>query len=77
MMSNDIRQRLLKDHTLTFQTAFDKARSLEIAQQNAKMYNSNASQPNPFALHIAKIEAAKNHNASSELNQAWKKYNCN
>ena len=76
-MSNDIRQRLLKDHTLTLQTAFDKARFLEIAQQNTEMYNSNASQPNPFALHIAKIEAEKNHIASSELNQAWKNYNCN
>ena len=68
MMSNNIRPRLLEDHTLTLRTAFDKARSLEIAQQNAEMYNSNASHYNISAPHIAKIEAEKNDSASNELN---------
>ena len=68
MMSNNIRPRFLEDHTLTLRTAFDKARSLEIAQQNAKMHNSNASHYNISAPHIAKIEAEKNDSASNELN---------
>ena len=68
MMSNNIRQHLLIDHTLTHQTAFDKARSLAIALKNAEMYNSNASQSNPFALHIAKIQAEKSDIASNKLN---------
>ena len=41
MTSNAIRQRLLEDHTLTLEAAFDKARSLEIAQKHAEAYQSN------------------------------------
>ena len=70
-MSNDTRHRLLEDHTLTLRTAFDKARSLEIAQKNAEMYNSNASQPNPSAPHTAKIEAEKSDSTSNKLNPPW------
>ena len=67
-MSNGIRQRLLEDHTLTLPTTVDKARSLEIAQKSAEIYNSNASQPNTFATHIAKTDANKNDSALNEPN---------
>jgi len=43
MMSNEIRKRLLEDDNLTHQAAFNKARSLEIAQKNADMYSSTSS----------------------------------
>ena len=39
IISNEIRQRLLEDSNLTLQVAFEKARSLETAQRNAKSYN--------------------------------------
>ena len=44
ILSNKIRQRLLEDHNLSLQNAFDKARSLEIAQKNAETYCVGPSQ---------------------------------
>ena len=44
ILSNEIRQRLLEDHDLSLQNAFDKARSLEIAQKNAEAYCVGPSQ---------------------------------
>ena len=45
ILSNEIRQRLLEDQDLSLQSAFDKARSLEIAQKNAEVYCVGPSQP--------------------------------
>ena len=44
ILSNKIRQRLLEDHDLSLKKAFDKARSLEIAQENAETYCIGPSQ---------------------------------
>ena len=38
LASSEIRKRLLEDRNLIMQTAFDRARSLEIAQKNAQQY---------------------------------------
>ena len=65
------RQRLFEVDTFVLQIAFEKAGFLELAQKNAEMYNSNASQSNPSAPHIAKTEAEKNASASNELNPSW------
>ena len=56
ILSIKIRQRLLKDHDLSLQNAFDKARSLEIAQKNAEAYCVGLSQLVIPSKTIAKIE---------------------
>ena len=38
-MDNEIRQRLLENQDLTLSAAYEKARSLELAQKNADSYN--------------------------------------
>ena len=44
ILSNKIRQQLLEDRDLILRNAFDKARSLEIAQKNAEAYCIGPSQ---------------------------------
>ena len=39
LQSNHIRQRLLENKTLDLQTAFDQARSLDVAQQSSNMFS--------------------------------------
>ena len=39
LQSNHIRQRLLENKTLNLQTAFDQARSLDVAQQSSTMFS--------------------------------------
>ena len=55
--SNEIRQRLLEDHNLSLQNAFDKARSLEIAQKNAQAYFTNSTQLINSSKSIASINS--------------------
>ena len=52
IISNEIRQRMLGDSNLTLQVAFEKARSLETAQ-NAESYQFVS----PSAEHIAKVKS--------------------
>ena len=66
MMSYNIRQRLLEDHNLTLRDAYNKARSLEIAQKNAEIYSSSSTQQNSPALNIVKIDSSVDANASDE-----------
>jgi len=40
---SNIRKRLLENETLTLQTAFDKARALDLTQKNSEFYTSGAS----------------------------------
>ena len=56
ILSNEIRQRLLEDHDLSLQNAFDKARSLEIVQKNAEAYCIKPSQLVIPSKTIAKME---------------------
>ena len=56
-MSNEIRQQLLEDHDLSLKKAFDKARSLEIAQENAEAYCVGPSQLVIPSQAIAKMES--------------------
>ena len=53
IVSNEIRQHLLKDSNLTLQVAFEKARSLETAQSNVESYHFAS----PSAVHIAKVQS--------------------
>ena len=40
LLSTNIRQRLLENKTLNFQTAFDQARALDTAQRSSETYNN-------------------------------------
>ena len=55
LLSNVIRQRLLENKTLDFSSAFDQARSLDVAQQNSNLY----SQPTiPISASIQEIKSS-------------------
>ena len=41
LSSNEIRQRLLEDRSLTLKTAYDRARTLDLAQKNSEEYVRN------------------------------------
>jgi len=56
LTSNEIRQRLLEDDTLTLETAFTKARSLEIAQKNPEVYQNNSSQQPTSVQNVANLQ---------------------
>ena len=43
LLSPEIRQRLLENDTLTMDSAFDKASSMDVAQRNASAYSSPVS----------------------------------
>ena len=57
ILSNEIRQQLLQDLDLSLQNAFDKARSLEIAQKNAEAYCVRPSQLVILSKTTAKMES--------------------
>ena len=55
LLSNVIRQRLLENKTLDLSSAFDQARSLDVAQQNSNLY----SQPTiPISASIQEIKSS-------------------
>ena len=62
VLSNNIRQRLLEDNNLTLQVAYDRARSLESAQNNADMYHTIAVAPQ----HIAKLQSSVEHETTDQ-----------
>ena len=66
IISNEIRQRLLEDSNLTLQVAFEKARSLETAQRNAKSYQFVS----PSAEHIAKVQSCAEDNKLEDLGRS-------
>ena len=70
ILSNEIRQRLLEDHDLSLQNAFDKARSLEIAQKNAEAYCVGPSQLVIPSKTIAKMESKLAECSSDEEHSA-------
>ena len=70
ILSNEIRQRLLKDHDLSLQNAFNKARSLEIAQKNAEAYCVGPSQLVIPSKTIAKMESKLVECSSDEEHKA-------
>ena len=66
IISNEIRQRLLEDSNLTLQVAFEKARSLETAQRNAKSYQFVS----PSAEHIAEVQSCAEDNKLEDLGRS-------
>ena len=70
ILSNEIRQQLLEDHNLSLKKAFDKARSLEIAQENAEAYCVGPSQLAIPSQTIAKIESKLSECLSDEEHSA-------
>ena len=57
--SNNIRQRLLENKTLDLNTAFDQARSLDVAQQSSNVYNQSAI--SPFNTTTASVNIVPKH----------------
>ena len=68
LISKDIRQRLLENHELTLAEAYEKARSLELAQKNAESYNAGYSQQTVSLCNSAETPAtSKETTKTSEL----------
>ena len=70
LSSNNIRQRLLENKTLDLQTAFDQARTLDIAQKNSESYQfaimpSTAATSSPYIANTPTEETIQNTTAAS------------
>ena len=68
LISKDIRQRLLENHELTLAEAYEKARSLELAQKNEESYNAGYLQQTVSLLNSAQTPStSKETTETSEL----------
>ena len=66
LASSELRQRLLEDRNLIMQTAFDRARSLEIAQKNAQQYEINLA-VHPSTQQIAAFSENRTESQETQL----------
>ena len=66
IISNAIRQRLLENKELTLDTAFDQARSLDLAQKNSQAYEA----PKSFAVAVSSDPVHETNESSNTVGAA-------